>query len=153
MIIGIDPGIKGAVAILKDDLSYYDVFDMPTMPLSKTKQQINPWELTKRLIVLDPITKVCIERVSAMPEQGVSSMFNFGVCYGIVRGVCAGLMLPVILITPQEWKKKYSLVGKDKPKDLARTVAQQLYPDAPLPLMKHVGRADALLIARYGGSI
>ena len=86
-----------------------------------------------------------------MPGQGVASMFNFGMGYGIIQGVVSALGIPYELVTPQSWKKRAGLIGKDK--DNARTMAQQLYPDAPLGRKKDIGRADALLIARFGNRI
>ena len=83
-----------------------------------------------------------------MPGQGVSSMFGFGVSYGILQGVIASLGIPSVLVTPQRWKKAAGLMGK--PKDYARTLAQRLYPAAELSRKKDIGRADAILIARYG---
>ena len=83
-----------------------------------------------------------------MPGQGVSSMFNFGMGYGAIQGVLAGLCVPLHLVTPQKWKKHQGLIGKDK--DCARTLAQQLYPEASLARKKDIGRADAILIGDYG---
>jgi crossover junction endodeoxyribonuclease RuvC len=165
MIIGIDPGNSGAVAFIGHGHEYHDVFDLPLMANGK-KQQINPHEL-KRLLEVKMIAALAenkvdmlnggerfhcyIEKVSAMPGQGVASMFNFGMGYGIIQGVVSALGIPYELVTPQSWKKRAGLIGKDK--DNARTMAQQLYPDAPLGRKKDIGRADALLIARFGNRI
>lgn len=150
--IGIDPGISGAVAILDSNLSLVTVYDMPTMPLSKGKNQVNAAALASKLkestLVLRGDTTAYLEAVHSMPEQGVSSSFNFGVSYGVIQGVLAALNIPVVPVTPQTWKKRAGLVGKDK--DHARTVAQQLYPQAPLERKRDIGRADAILIARFG---
>ena len=159
MKIGIDPGNTGAIAFLSHDDQFFDVINMPLMANGK-KQQINPAELKKeieRLMVFrlkepsneNDLYSVYIEKASAMPGQGVSSMFNFGMGYGIIQGVVSSIGLPYQLVTPQSWKKKASLIGKDK--DNARTLAQQLYPEAPLGRKKDIGRADAILIARFGG--
>jgi crossover junction endodeoxyribonuclease RuvC len=152
MRIGIDPGITGAIAFLQDDyMECIGLYDMPVMALGKNKHQVNAAELAK--IVHNggnnekPIT-VYLELVNAMPGQGVSSMFNFGMGYGVVQGVCAALGYPLVLVRPNVWKKIAGLIGK--PKESARTLAQQLYPEQDLSLKKHVGRADALLIARFG---
>ena len=148
MIIGIDPGISGAIATLTGD-SLVDVVDMPTMKNGK-KQMVNAAELAKLLSSYKSNnTVVYLERVSAMPGQGVSSMFNFGVSFGIIQGITGALQIPMVLVTPQLWKKKAGLLGKDK--DCARTLAQQLYPAAPLGRKKDCGRADAILIARFSG--
>jgi crossover junction endodeoxyribonuclease RuvC len=149
MRIGIDPGVSGAIAIL--DSESVTTFDMPTMTSGK-KQMVNAAELAKLLESYRRQREggVCIylEQVSAMPGQGVSSMFNFGVSFGIVQGITGALQIPMILVTPQSWKKRAGLLKKDK--DAARTLAQQLYPAAPLGRKKDIGRADAILIARFG---
>lgn len=148
MIIGIDPGNTGALAFMKIS-GEVEVVDMPLMANGK-KQQVNASELTKIISSrLQPNTRAIVEKVSAMPGQGVSSMFNFGMGYGVIQGVLAALGVPYTLCTPQRWKKAATLIGKDK--DNARTLAQQLYPDAPLGRKKDIGRADAILIARFGG--
>ena len=156
MKIGIDPGITGAIAILKDDLTCIEVIDMPAMALGVNHQQVNAAELAKiiayRARKTDVSeTSVFLEQVNAMPGQGVTSMFNFGMSYGIVIGVCAALGFPLVLVRPTAWKKIAGLIGK--PKDAARTLAQQLYPELDLARKKDVGRADALLIARFGAFV
>ena len=159
MIIGIDPGVTGAIAFVKDfTFDRLDVQDMPVMAGTGKRQQVNGAELTKifRQAHQDYATvkkpeniTVYIEQVSAMPGQGVSSMFNFGMSYGVVLGVVTALGYSVHLVTPQSWKKRAGLIGKEK--DAARTKAQLLYPGADLGRKKDIGRADALLIARFGG--
>lgn len=151
MRIGIDPGISGALALLEDDNTLSDIVDMPIMPLKGNRNTVNAAEVSKILkLWLNGSGKVTahLEQVSAMPGQGVSSMFGFGVSYGIVQGVLASLGIPVILVTPQQWKKRAGLLGKEK--DMARTMAQRLYPMADLSRKKDIGRADAILIAYYG---
>ena len=152
MIIGIDPGLDGAIAWLADDLAFAEVKDMPTMALTLGRRQVNAAELAKMIrMELYRIPKtVYLERVSAMPGQGVSSMFSFGTSYGVVLGVLGALGYPVELVTPQQWKKRAGLIGKEK--EAARTLAQQLYPQAELGRKKDIGRADALLIARFGNA-
>lgn len=149
MIIGIDPGNTGAIAALNDAYTLIDVVDMPLMANGK-KQQVNASKLAG--IIFDFAgyleATVYLERVHAMPGQGVTSMFNFGMGYGVLQGVIATIGLPVMMVTPHSWKKKAGLLGKDK--DNARTLAQQLYPGAPLGRKKDIGRADAILIARFG---
>ena len=150
MKIGIDCGLSGAIAILNDDLRLADVYDMPVMAGTGKRQQVNGAELAriiKSYLLVEFVAYV--ERVSAMPKQGVSSMFSFGTSYGIVLGVLAALQIPVVLVTPQSWKKEAGIVGKHK--DFARTLAQQLYPQAELGRKMDIGRAESLLIARYGG--
>lgn len=149
LIMGIDPGLTGAVALLdKANLKCIALEDMPTMPLSKNKLQVNPVKLADYIDFIGENGTVYIEKVAAMPQQGTASMFNFGVSYGIIQGICGALHHPFVLVSPPRWKKVAGLIGK--PKDAARTLAQQLYPDVDLSLKKHIGRADALLIARFG---
>ncbi len=149
--IGIDPGVMGALAMIDIWKQPQQVIDMPTMVLTGKRQQVNASELAK---ILDRWRKQtdCIaylERVSAMPGQGVSGMFNFGTSYGIVQGVLGALQIPMVLVSPVVWKRRAGLTGK--PKDAARTLAQQLWPQASLGRKKDIGRADALLIAKFGG--
>jgi crossover junction endodeoxyribonuclease RuvC len=145
--VGIDPGNLGAIAFLDyDDFTCIHVFDMPTMQLGLKKQQVNAAGLAKILkLAEEPV--VFLEQVNSMPGQGVSSMFNFGMGYGVVQGICGACEYPLVLIRPNAWKKSAGLIGK--PKDAARTLAQQYYPELDLSMKKHVGRADALLIARF----
>jgi crossover junction endodeoxyribonuclease RuvC len=149
MKIGIDPGISGAIALLKDDLELVQIHDMPIMMIRKGKNQVNAAALSVIIREAQLPATAYIEEVHAMPGQGVSSMFSFGTSYGIVQGVLAALNIPVVLVSPQTWKSRAGLRGKDK--DMARTLAQRLYPRAELSRKKDIGRADAILIARYGG--
>lgn len=151
IIIGIDCGVTGAIAILDGQTAV--VNDMPVATVGKTRKrsEVMAGELCRILDVYDAGDCLAyIEEVSAMPGQGVSSMFGFGVSYGIVRGVLAGLYISTTLVSPQAWKRHHGLIGTDK--DAARAVASRLFPGASLARKKDVGRADALLIAAYGAS-
>ena len=154
--IGIDPGVNGAIAVLEDQ-QLIALFDMPVMNLSAKKQQVNASEMGKlftELLWHDEGTDhgryatAYVEQVHSMPGQGVAAMFNFGTSYGIVKGVLGALQIPMVLVSPAVWKRRAGLTGK--PKDASRTLAQQLYPAAPLGRKKDIGRADAILIARFG---
>lgn len=146
IIIGIDPGISGAVAVLTSDGTLIAHTAMPIYQPGKAKR-VNPAALTA---FLQPYTHAhaVLEQVGAMPGQGVSSMFSFGHSAGVIEGVLAALGISYELVTPQKWKKCYQLNGK--PKDASRALAQRLYPDAPLSRKKDHALADAILIARYG---
>ena len=164
-VLGIDPGVSGAVACLRDDKLAW-VENMPTMALSGSKQQVNGAELSR--LFKDRLTRLStgsftdviayVEYVSARPGQGSSSGFNFGMSYGKLLGVFEALGIPYKLVTPQVWKKRAGVPGKKASEDgkrninadMARTVCQQLYPGAPLGLKKDIGKADAILIARFG---
>tara|TARA_Y100001970_G_C14039350_1_gene752834 strand:- start:97 stop:585 length:489 start_codon:yes stop_codon:yes gene_type:complete len=150
-IIGIDPGLSGGIAIL-DDLKVFDLFDMPIMSEGKkNKNQLNSAQLVniiKKHIVSDD-TFVIVEQVSAMPGQGVTSMFNFGQTFGSIKGICAALNLPIFYVRPTKWKKHFELINSSK--DASRTKAIEMYPQISerLSRKKDVNKADAILIARY----
>lgn len=144
--VGIDPGITGALAFMQEG-ELMTVYDMPTTKTRSGKNQVSGNLLAETLRAERP-DNAKLEQVAARPGQGVTSMFNFGMGYGTVIGVLASLGIPYELVTPQAWKKAAGLVGADK--DYARTKALQLYPDAELSRKKDIGRADAILIARYG---
>tara|TARA_B100000700_G_scaffold331003_1_gene460692 strand:+ start:1964 stop:2455 length:492 start_codon:yes stop_codon:yes gene_type:complete len=151
-IIGIDPGLSGGIAIL-DDLKIFDVFDMPIMSEGKkNKNQLNSAQLVniiKKHILPNGETFVIVEQVSAMPGQGVTSMFNFGQTFGSIKGICAALGLPISYVRPTKWKKHFELINSSK--DASRTKVIEMYPSisARLTKKKDVNKADAILIARY----
>lgn len=158
LIAGIDPGLGGAIALLcVEDGSYFSVIDMPVMaagPNATVKRRVNATAIAHHLSLLNvspklgcKIVHAVIERVSSRPSEGVCSVFSFGHSAGIVEGVVAALQIPYELITPPEWKKWY---GLSSDKEQSRTRAIQLYPSAPLELRKHEGRAEAILLTRYG---
>jgi len=150
-IIGIDPGLSGGIAIL-DDLKIFDLFDMPIMSEGKkNKNQLNSAQLVniiKKHIILGK-TFVIVEQVSAMPGQGVTSMFNFGQTFGSIKGICAALNLPIFYVRPAKWKKHFELINSSK--DASRTKVIEMYPSISdrLSRKKDVNKADAILIARY----
>ena len=111
-VIGIDPGLSGAIAILQDN-KVIKVFDMPVMADGKkNKRQLNSSQLTN--IIKQNTSKgeeiaVVVEQVNAMPGQGVTSMFNFGQSFGAIKGVCAALELSIFFVRPSKWKKYFEL--------------------------------------------
>ena len=151
-IIGIDPGLSGAIAILEDN-KIKELFDMPVMPDGKkNKRQLNSALLVK--LIKDNIeslenTIMVVEQVNAMPGQGVTSMFNFGQTFGAIKGICAALGLPIFLVRPAKWKKYFELINSSK--DASRTKAIEMYPSISeqLAKKKDVNKSDAILIARY----
>ena len=151
-IIGIDPGLSGAIAIL-DDNKIIELFDMPVMPDGKkNKRQLNSALLVK--LIKDNIknlenTVMIVEQVNAMPGQGVTSMFNFGQTFGAIKGICAALGLPIFFVRPAKWKKHFELINSSK--DASRTKAIEMYPyiSEQLAKKKDVNKSDAILIARY----
>jgi len=150
-IIGIDPGLSGGIAIL-DDLKVFDFFDMPIMSEGKkNKNQLNSAQLVNiiKKHIVSANTFVIVEQVSAMPGQGVTSMFNFGQTFGSIKGICAALNLPIFYVRPAKWKKHFELINSSK--DASRTKVIEMYPSISdrLTRKKDVNKADAILIARY----
>lgn len=150
IIIGIDPGLSGGIAVLEStSFQLIKLVDMPTVPDGK-KRKVSGYELMKLIGGYNrhDVEMVYLEKVGAMPGQGVVSMFNFGRSYGAVEGAVSVLGLPLMYVTPQRWKRAAGLIGADK--DASRGKVLDLYPDADVHRKKDNGRADAVLIARYG---
>tara|TARA_A100001011_G_scaffold263653_1_gene272266 strand:- start:475 stop:969 length:495 start_codon:yes stop_codon:yes gene_type:complete len=151
-VIGIDPGLNGAIAVLQDN-KVKEIFDVPVMPEGKkNKRQLNSAQLVKLLkdIISDSEeVLVVVENVSAMPGQGVTSMFNFGQTFGAIKGICAALGLPIFFVRPAKWKKHFDLINSSK--DASRTKAIEMYPSLSdqLSKKKDVNKSDAILIARF----
>ena len=153
-IIGIDPGISGSICFLENG-KILDVIEMPTMTEGKkNKKQANGSqiynEILKRIDSFDKQNiRVIIEQVSAMPGQGVTSMFNFGQSFGILKGICAAMQLPLYFVRPAKWKKYFSLINSQK--DASRTRAIEMFPyfSSQLSKKKDSNKADAILIASF----
>ena len=154
LIIGIDPGISGSICFFEDG-KILDVVEMPTMTEGKkNKKQVNGSqiynEISKRIKDLDKKNiKVIIEQVSAMPGQGVTSMFNFGQSFGILKGICSAMKLPMYFVRPAKWKKYFNLINSEK--DASRTKAIEIFPyfSSNLSKKKDSNKADAILIASF----
>ena len=151
-IIGIDPGLNGAIAILENN-KVKKIFEMPVMSEGKkNKRQLNSAQLVNLLksnIESNEETVIVVEQVNAMPGQGVTSMFNFGQTFGAIKGICASLNLPIFYVRPAKWKKHFELINASK--DASRTKVIEMYPSVSdrLRKKKDVNKADAILIARY----
>ena len=151
-IVGIDPGLSGAIAILENK-KVLSLFDMPIMAEGKkNKRQLNSAQLVniiKESLNLNDEIAVVVEQVNAMPGQGVTSMFNFGQTFGAIKGVCAALDLPIFFVRPSKWKKYFELINSSK--DSSRTKAIEMYPSLSnqLSKKKDVNKSDAILIARF----
>ena len=154
LIIGIDPGISGSICFLNDG-KILDVIEMPTMAEGKkNKRQVNGSqiynEISKRIIKIEKQDiRVVIEQVSAMPGQGVTSMFNFGQSFGILKGICSAMKLPMYFVRPAKWKKYFGLINSEK--DASRTRAIEMFPyfSSQLSKKKDSNKADAILIASF----
>ena len=154
LIIGIDPGISGSICFLVDG-KILEVIEMPTMTDGKkNKRQVNGSQVFNEITKIikeykkDEI-RVVIEQVSAMPGQGVTSMFNFGQSFGILKGVCTAMQLPMFFIRPAKWKKYFNLLNSEK--DASRTRAIEIFPyfSSQLSKKKDSNKADAILIANF----
>ena len=154
LIIGIDPGISGSICFLENG-KILDVIEMPTMAEGKkNKRQVNGSqiynEILKRIYKIEKHDlRVVIEQVSAMPGQGVTSMFNFGQSFGILKGICSAMQLPMYFIRPAKWKKYFGLINSEK--DASRTKAIEMFPyfSSNLSKKKDSNKADAILIASF----
>ena len=153
LIIGIDPGISGSICFFEDG-KILEVIEMPIMTEGKkSKRQVNGSqvynEIYKRIEGSEREIRVIIEQVSAMPGQGVTSMFNFGQSYGILKGICSAMKLPMFFVRPAKWKKYFNLINSEK--DASRTRAIEIFPyfSSELSKKKDSNKADAILIASF----
>lgn len=153
-IVGIDPGLSGAIAFYNTLSETLETFPMPTIKAGTgSKRIIDELELARMIDTRSSmIEKVFIERVHAMPKQGVTSVYTFGVGYGIIRGIIAANFLPVEYITPQKWKKELRVPAV---KDGARARASEIFPkfSSQWNLAKWDGRAESAMIAYYGAKV
>lgn len=156
-IIGIDPGANGAVAILDNKTGdLVQVFDMPSVEITiggKNKKRVAPYLLTEELRLYNVHgTRAIVENVSAMPGQGVTSMFAFGHAFGLALGVLAGMGITADLVTPAKWKRDLKV---NPGKDGSRLLAMTLWPDkaGEFKRVKDDGRAEAALLAHWLRSI
>ena len=154
LIIGIDPGISGSICFFEDG-KIIDVVEMPTMTEGKkNKRQVNGSqifnEISQRIHKSENREiRVIIEQVSAMPGQGVTSMFNFGQSFGILKGICSSMQLPMYFVRPVKWKKYFNLINSQK--DASRTKAIEIFPyfSRQLSKKKDSNKADAILISSF----
>ena len=151
-IIGIDPGLSGAIAVLENN-KVLNIFDIPVMSEGKkNKRQLNSALLVN--LLKDNVrdgedVAIIVEQVNAMPGQGVTSMFNFGQSFGILKGICSAMHLPVYYVRPAKWKKYFNLINSEK--DASRTRAIEIFPyfSSQLSKKKDNNKADAILIASF----
>ena len=154
LIIGIDPGISGSICFFQDG-KIIDIIEMPNMAEGKkNKKQVNGSqiynEISSRIKKINrEDVKVVIEQVSAMPGQGVTSMFNFGQSFGVLKGICSAMQLSVYFVRPAKWKKHFNLINSEK--DASRTRAIEIFPyfSSELSRKKDTNKADAILIANF----
>lgn len=141
LVLGVDPGISGGIAFLRDD-RWLAADDIPVVA-----GEVDVDTLVRRVREMAPDLAV-IERASAMPKQGVSSTFKFGMAYGALRTVVALCEIPSHLVTARKWKDHFNLDGD---KEKSRALAIRMWPGCGLfARKKDHGRAEAALIALYG---
>ena len=153
-IIGIDPGISGAICFFNDG-KIIDVIEMPSMSEGKkNKKQVNGNQLYNEIKshiyqINQQEISVVVEHVTAMPGQGVTSMFNFGQSFGVIKGICSAMQLPIHFVRPAKWKKYFNLINTAK--DASRSRAIEIFPkfSEKLKRKKDSNKADAILIASY----
>ncbi len=154
LIIGIDPGISGAICFFENG-EVKDIIDMPVMADGKkNKKQINGSQIYNEILSrtknhLKKDIHVVIEQVSAMPGQGVTSMFNFGQSFGVVKGICSAMQLSMYFVRPMRWKKYFNLLKTEK--EASRSKAIEIFPYISSKLLrkKDSNKADAILISSY----
>ena len=152
IIFGIDPGVSGAIGILENK-KVIEATDMPTMiDGKKNKRQVNGAQVAniiRERLHNNKEVVIVVEHVNAMPGQGVTSMFNFGQSFGVIKGICSALSLPIYFVRPTKWKKYFNLIKTNK--DASRTKVIEIYPkiSSELSRKKDSNKADAILIARY----
>ena len=154
IIVGIDPGISGALCFFSNG-NVIDVIDMPTMAEGKkNKKQVNGRQIFNEILNIKNTfighkINVVVEQVSAMPGQGVTSMFNFGQSFGVIKGICSAMELPFFYVRPAKWKKYFNLINAEK--DASRTKVIEMFPkiSQKLSRKKDNNKADAILIAKY----
>ena len=154
LIIGIDPGITGSICFFEDG-KVLEVLDMPNMAEGKkNKRQVNGAQIYNEIFnrtknYSKKNIKVIIENVSAMPGQGVTSMFNFGQSFGVLKGICSAMQLSMYFVRPAKWKKYFNLINTEK--DASRTKVIEIFPyiSSQLSRKKDSNKADAVLIASF----
>jgi len=145
-VIGIDPGVGGAVAVVNPDGEVI-CFDMPVVEV-RGKRRISATGLVDLLVRIGPARMVVLEDVQGVQGSGATSAFAFGRGCGVIEGALAGLARPTTMVRPQQWTKDLG-VGSDK--GAHREAAMQLYPGDAEQFMrvKDDGRADAALLAHW----
>lgn len=147
-VIGIDPGLGGAVAILPEQR----IVDTPVDWVGKKRKYL-PAEMAMILIPFQgEKATVILEQQTPMPRQSPNSMFSIGQGFGIWLGILAAYRIPTVVVTPQRWKKEMLQGIGTKDKGAARKRAQELFPGMThfLQRVKDHDRAEALLMAQYG---
>lgn len=159
IIMGVDPGLNGGVAFLNDNGRLLHYQRMPIKPVmhdgKKTAKRIIDIAQVAAMVAKMEPTQVYVEQVHAMPQQGITSTFTFGMGYGMILGLVYALdaIMETRLVTPQRWQG--FLYGKGyrqdlEPKGRALAKFSELWPSLVEENVTHDGIVDAILIAEYG---
>jgi crossover junction endodeoxyribonuclease RuvC len=151
IVFGIDPGLSGGLAVVAAVSGISHVKKMPTLPSGSKSKRVLDENAIKEWFGRSVSCQAVIERASAMPKQGVSSVFTFGTGWGLIRGILVGLGIPYTVVNPKEWQKEMLQgVPKSDTKAASLIVAKRLFPQLAEQIGKHHGMSDALLIAEWG---
>lgn len=155
-LLGIDPGISGALAVLDGDGAALEWCDMPTIKVGKRTvvdaAGVVDWLRSWRKV--DDVVIATVEQLGAIRNTGrgkdasVITQFSLGRSMGVIEGVLVAESISANYVMPVVWKRHHGLIGMDK--DASRGVASRLFPDVPLTRKKDHNQADALLLAVYG---
>jgi hypothetical protein len=145
IILAIDPGITGAIAVYEVDHANLEVYDMPLL-----NGDVDPHQLTSMIEAAKPDFAI-LEKVHPMPKEGVSGVWRFSAAYTTARVVVMLCQIPLHLVSPAMWKFRMNLKGGKEGKEQARNLAILTFPDsaAQLNRKKDHGRAEAALLAVY----
>lgn len=154
IVIGIDPGLSGAVAAISADGVVIRLDDTPTIWTKSGKRRRRVYDVDAMRVALSrhmrdgTMVRAFVEQQQAMPRQGVTSMFSTGFGYGLWVGLLTAIRVPHTIVAPRRWQA-VMLAGRGDSKAQAMLAASRLFPEAAIPRTRH-GRADALLLAEYG---
>ena len=150
MIVGIDPGINGAAAVIDNKGHMANVVDIPTVKVNGDRREVDAKELFEWLRWQIKPQRIVIEDVHSMPHDGHVGAFRFGVAIGMIRAMCMRVTPNVEMVAPAVWKEYFDLLGQDK--EASRYMAMRLFPDMLNRLARKMdhGRAEAMLIAWWG---
>lgn len=152
--LGIDPGLSGAIAVFDAEAGHLSILDMPVVEIvrnGKKKRELSPAMLANLLKTVARPASAIVERVGAMPGQGVSSVFSFGRSLGTIEGALSALEIQMTLVPPVAWQKAVNVRGG---KDGSRQRAAELFPNYAglFARKKDDGRADAACMAWYAAT-
>jgi crossover junction endodeoxyribonuclease RuvC len=156
VILGFDPGLDGAIALVSADSDLMKVWDMPSLDRTQGKgREVNPYLLSDivdeaRELAGHHKVECVIEQVGVRPGEGAAGAFKFGDGFGVLRGVVGANHLTCRYVRPQVWKKYHGLLKKEK--SASRALAMEKWPESRelFVRVKDADRAEAALLAQFG---